>query len=142
MDIDQIRQELASHSGTRLLEAHGDTFAVYDPRGDLPPERQMPWATIVTSDTYDAASNLDRPGVFRLNIGLPRTRFRELVNPAEEYDATAVDALFPHPVYARQNWVGVLNPQQSWPFVRELLDEAYTFAVRKYDNTEQRRTQV
>ncbi|WP_199429730.1 DUF6194 family protein [Qaidamihabitans albus] len=139
MDIDQIGQELGSHSGTRLVEANGDTFAIYDPRGDLPPERQMPWATIVTSDAYDSASDLDRPGVFRLNLALPKARFRELVDPAVEYDATSLDVLLPHPVYAGQHWICVLNPQQSWPVARELLREAAAFAVRKYDNAEQRR---
>jgi hypothetical protein len=138
--IEQIRQELASHPGTRLLEANGDTFAIHDPRGDLPPERQLPWATIVTSDVYDSASDLDRPGMFRLNIGLTRARFRELVDPETAHDATAVDVLLPHPVYGGQNWVCVLNPKKTWPLARELLDEAYAFAVRKYDNAERRRS--
>lgn len=140
MRLDQIRQELASYPGTRLLAANGDTFAIYDPRGDLPPERQLPWATIVTSDNYDTASQLNRPEVFRLNIGLPRTRFRELIDPMAEHDATALDVLLPHPVYAKQHWMCVLNPQQSWPMVRQLLAEAYAFSVRKYDNAQRRRT--
>lgn len=72
MDLDQIRQVLASYPGTRLFEANNDTFAVHDPGEDRPPERQLPWATIVTSDdAYDSASDLNRPEVFRLNIGLP-----------------------------------------------------------------------
>lgn len=138
MDIGQIRDALAAHPGTRLLEANGDVFAVYDPYGDLPPQRQLPWATIVTSDTYDTASRLDRPGVFRLNLGLPRARFQELIDPAHEYDMTALDVLLPHPVYAGQHWVCVLNPRQTWPVVRGLLDEAAAFAVRKYDNARRR----
>ena len=139
MDVSGIRQVLASYPGTRLLEANGDTFAVHDPHGDLPPERQQPWATLVSSDAYDSASDLDRPGVFRLNLGLPRERFRELVDPAASHDLTAVDVLLPHPIYAGQNWLCVLNPEETWPVVRELLTEAHAFAVRKYDNASRRR---
>ncbi|MFD4193162.1 DUF6194 family protein [Amycolatopsis thermoflava] len=139
MDIEHIRQELATFQGSRIVEANGDVFAIYDPRGDLPPQRQMPWATIVTSDNpYDNTSNLDRPGVFRLNIGLTRDRFKEVV-PDGDYDVTALDVLFPHPLYGGQHWVCVINPDETWPQVRKLLDEAYEFAVRKFDNAERRR---
>lgn len=139
MDLLGIRQTLASYPGTRLLEANGDTFAIHDPRGDLPPERQQSWATLVTSDAYDSASDLDRPGVFRVNLGLPRERFRELVDLEAPHDLTAVDVLLPHPVYGGQNWVCVLNPDETWPVVRELLAEAHAFAARKYDNAARRR---
>jgi hypothetical protein len=30
----------------------GDSFFVHDPRGDLPEDRQFPFATIVTGDRY------------------------------------------------------------------------------------------
>jgi hypothetical protein len=43
-----------------------------------------------------------------------------------------VDALFPHPVYAKQLWVGVINPgPKAWPEAQELLAEAYQVAVAK-----------
>jgi len=140
--IHDLNQILATHPGTRLLEANGDTFAVHDPAGDLPPERQQPWATIVTSNAYDSASDLDRPGVVRLNIGLPKARFAEVVDPASEHDLTALDVVMPHPVYGDQHWVCVLNPDNSMPAVRQLLDEAYAFAVRKYENAERRRAAI
>jgi hypothetical protein len=139
VSIDLVRRTLASYAGTRILDANGDVFAIHDPAGDLPPERQHPWATIITSDhPYDATSHLDRPDVYRLNLGLPRARFRQLVNPATIHDPTDLDVLFPHPVYAGQHWLCVLNPRDSWPLVQELLAEAHAFAVRKYDNTARR----
>lgn len=136
----QLNQVLAARPGTRLLEANGDTFAVHDPAGDLPPERQQPWATIVTSNAYDSASDLDRPGVVRLNIGLPKARFAEVVDPTAEHDLTALDVVMPHPVYGDQYWVCVLNPDTTMSAVRGLLDDAHAFAVRKYENAERRRT--
>ena len=52
--------------------ASGDVFFYYDPERDLDRTRSFPFATIVTKDygDFDRASNLNRPGVFRLNIGL------------------------------------------------------------------------
>ena len=58
--------------------ATGDTFFIYDPDRNLEPKRQFPFATIVTKDygDFDNASNLDRPGVFRPNIGVSRETFQ------------------------------------------------------------------
>jgi hypothetical protein len=52
--------------------AWGDTFFSYDPDRDLEPKHRLPFATIVTKDygDFDRASNLNRPGVFRLNIAV------------------------------------------------------------------------
>src|SRR4051794_23583580 len=73
----------------------GDTFFIYDPRGDLEPKQQFPFATIVTKNygDFDNASDLDRPGVFRLNIGVSRDTFRARVDPQAEYDSAALDQL-------------------------------------------------
>src|SRR5258708_27192080 len=86
----------------------GDTFCFYDPERNIEPTRRLPFATIVTKDygDFDNASNLDRPGVFRFNIGVSRDTFRALFGqaPGEEstestdYDFAALDRLMPHPV--------------------------------------------
>ena len=59
--------------------AWGDSFFFYDPDGAA--DRRMPFATIVTKDYdgFDMASQLDRPGVFRVNIGVGRAAFEELI---------------------------------------------------------------
>ena len=63
--------------------ASGDTFFIYDPERNLDPKRRFPFATIVTKDygDFDSASNLNRPGVFRLNIGVSKGTFRSLFGP-------------------------------------------------------------
>jgi len=99
----------------------------------------MPWATIVTSDAHDTASGPDRPGVFRLNLGLRKARFAELFPPGSEHDHRALDVIMPHPVHAGQHWVCVLNPDTTWPAVQELLREAHELAVRKHANAAERR---
>ncbi|MCA1644288.1 MAG: DUF6194 family protein [Chloroflexi bacterium] len=61
----------------------GDTFFTYDPERNLDPKRRLPFATIVTKDygDFDRASNLNRPGVFRLNIGLSTATYQSLFGP-------------------------------------------------------------
>ena len=50
-----------------------NTFYFY---GD---ERMFPTVTLVTTDQYDTHSNLSREGVFRLNIGVGKQTFKELI---------------------------------------------------------------
>ncbi len=123
--------------GIETVTAMGTTF-FFDG-----PEHMIPLVTIVTSDdAYDAFSKLDRPGVYRLNIGITKPTFESLfgAQPAapgagteHTYDFTALDQLLPHPVYGRQHWVCVLNPSAATfdQVVRPLLDEAYALAARK-----------
>jgi hypothetical protein len=139
VDLSTVRDTLAAFPGTLIVEADGDVYAIHDPDGDYEQNPRHGWATVMTSDAYDSASDLSRPGVYRLNFGLPRARFRELLDPALEHDPTALDVLLPHPVYGGQNWACVLNPDRTWPQVRELLAEAHAFGVRMYDNAARRR---
>ena len=121
----------------------GDTFFIYDPRRDLEPRRQFPFATIVTKDygDFDNASQLSRPNVFRLNIGVGRDTFRALFGPppsaksgtSTKYDFAALDRLMPHPVYAPQSWVCVLNPSpQTFEAVKPLLAEADSLVAARH----------
>ncbi len=72
--------------------AWGDTFFIYDPNRDLDETRRFPFATIVTKDygDFDNASNLDRPGVFRLNIGVSKETFAKLFGAEDDNDFTAL----------------------------------------------------
>ena len=126
--------------------AWGDTFFIYDPGRDLEPKHRFPFATIVTKDygDFDRASDLNRPGVFRLNIGVSKDTYRSLFGPQPSppgaagvvdtgHDFTALDQIMPHPVYAHLSWVCVLNPSEAtFQAVRPLLAEAYDRSVRKY----------
>jgi len=126
--------------GVRVAEANGDTFFLYDPEGDLPPERQMPFATVVTGDHYDDVSKLDGRDAYRLNIGLTKATFDAgFGEPPAGADYAAEDTLLPHPTYGAQHWVCVVNPgPATLPAVRELLAEAHGFAARKHANHRRR----
>ncbi|MEU6077439.1 DUF6194 family protein [Micromonospora sp. NPDC047074] len=138
MDAGEMTRYICeTFDGVNLLEANGDSFFVYDPDRDLPAERQLPFATIVTGDHYDNASALGRPGAWRLNIGLTRSAYDALfprrADPGTDVDHTAPDVLLPHPVYASQHWVCVVNPDAATgEAVRRLLAGAYDFAARKH----------
>ena len=87
------------------------------------------FATIVTTDEHDMGnpSNLARPEVFRLNISVGRETFERLVGGIDAPDYAAIDTLLPHPVYARQRWIAILNPgRETWEsIVKPLLAEAH-----------------
>jgi hypothetical protein len=121
----------------------GDTFFFYDPQRNIDPTRRLPFATIVTKDygDFDASSNLNRPDVFRLNIGVSRDTLRALFgfSPSEidtksaDYNFAALDRLMPHPAYARQSWVCVLNPApETFEAVKPLLAEAYSIVATRH----------
>ena len=79
-------------------------------------EKHWPnFATVVWTDEHDegAPSNLARPGVYRVNVGVDRETFDRLVGDMAEPDYAAFDRFFPHPVYAKQRWISVLNPSHS-----------------------------
>ena len=70
------RTILGTWPETDVVEALGAFFFSLDP------EKHWPnFATIVTTDEHDegAPSNLARPGVFRVNIGVGRETFERLV---------------------------------------------------------------
>ena len=141
-------------AGVDVAEASGDTFFTYDPDGDLPPERTLPFATLVTGDNYDSVSRLSRPGAYRLNIGLTKAGFTSLFGaaPTERddqgilrtgFDYAEPDRVMPHPVYGSQYWVCVVTPgTATLDTVQMLLAEAYTFAIRKHENHRRRRHDV
>ncbi|MEU7614835.1 DUF6194 family protein [Micromonospora rifamycinica] len=102
------------------------------PGSDLPPhtwgdrfffageDRRRPFATIVLHDVpdFDERSRLSGPGRYRLNIEVGRAEFRNLFGYGPEefaahrdtLDFAGTDRLMPHPVYAVQGWVSVVNP--------------------------------
>ncbi len=110
---------------TDMVEIPGASFFSLDPEKHFPN-----FATIVTTDDFDEdqESNLTaRPGVFRLNVGVGRATFDRLVGSVAEPDYAAFDRVLPHPVYAKQLWISILNPSDGTfrDVVLPLLTEAH-----------------
>jgi hypothetical protein len=101
-------------------------------------DRKLSFATLISSDyEYDHISNLNRPGVFRLNIGVSKQTFQSLFGTdevdLEDYDFTALDVIMPHPEYAQYHFICVLSPSAAtFERIRPLLAEAYDIAARRY----------
>ena len=93
----------------------------------------------------DRASQLDRPGVYRVNLGPRKQTYVNLFGPAPkrppkggvvegDMDFTQTDTLLPHPVYAWMGWVCVLNPSaQTFESMKPLIRESYMFAKEKFE---------
>ena len=115
----------------------GDTFFYYDPEHNIDPSKRLPFATIVTKNygEFDNLSQLDRPEVFRLNIGVSRDTFMRLFRHPQNEAATraavhgfaARDRLMLHPLYASQSWACVVKRSaETFETVKPLLAEAYS----------------
>ena len=137
------RAILERYPETVVAQALGATFFSLD-------ETHWPnFATIVTTDEHDegAPSDLARPGAFRLNVGVGRATFERLVGSLTAPDYAAYDTILPHPVYAKQRWVSILNPSAATfrdlvlPLVAEAHDRlAATRARHRSDPATESRT--
>jgi hypothetical protein len=128
-DPDEITNWITStYPATVVASALGATFFSLD-------ERHWPnFATIVTTDEHDMGnpSDLAREGVFRLNIGVGKATFERLVGSMDQPEYAALDRILPHPVYARQRWIAILNPSRATfdEVVKPLIAEAYARLAR------------
>ena len=91
-----------------------------------------------TGNEYEKISNLDRPGVYRLNIGVSRDTFQAMFGKGKidvsAYDFTALDIIMPHPDYSSQHFICVLSPSEAtFEQIRPLLAEAYDITKNRYN---------
>lgn len=149
MQIDEstVSAFLETLPGLDILDAPNARFFYYDPRKDIPHDGRQPFATTVSADDYETVSNLSRPGVYRLNIGVTHATYRALFGkePAwgkdggvveTGHDFAQLDTFLPHPWYAPMGWICILNPSgASWPRVQAYLLEAHAEAARQYART-------
>ena len=135
---------LSQFEGTRAVEAWGETSIFYNPGALLP--RGVYFATVKEKDgENDKASQLDRAGVFRFNVGATKPLFLERFGPPPSrpgkggvvdgpWDFTALDKLTPHPVYGWMSWVSVLKPSKATlAEMDELIDAAFSKAKNAFD---------
>ncbi len=99
-------------------------------------DHRMPFVTIANSDNeFDNVSNLNREGVFRVNIGIKKETFKGLITePASDsIDYSVLNTFLPHPDYAKQYFVCILNPTGSnLELAKQLITEAHSIAARRF----------
>lgn len=141
---DILKYVLDNFEGVVEVCSWGEKGIFYNPRGLL--KRGVYILTIKEKDgENDNGSKLNRDGVWRLNIGVRKSTFRnmfgELPKRPEKggivnmpYNFSAVDVMMPHPVYAWMGWICVLNPSSdTFERIKPLVQEAYEYAKEKYN---------
>ncbi|WP_348774140.1 DUF6194 family protein [Micromonospora sp. WMMD1155] len=140
-----VEQVLASKENGSPEAAWGDRFFY------VGPDRRQPFATIVEHDVpgFDEASELDRPGVFRLNLDLGRAEFERVFGfPPKafeehrgDFDFARLDTLLPHPSYARYAFGSIVMPgPQMLPEIDRLLAIAHARATERHERAARRTT--
>lgn len=134
----------ARYPGLVPKASWGETSLFYNP--GLVLTRGVYFCTIKDHDgANDRASHLDRPGVFRVALGVPKQRYEALfgarpARPAKGgvaatgHDFTATNVLMPHPVYAWMRWVQILSPtDEAFEALQALFAEAHRRAAATFD---------
>ncbi|MFJ6196915.1 DUF6194 family protein [Micromonospora sp. NPDC092111] len=140
-----VEQLVASEENGSPEGTWGDRFLY------VGPDRRQPFATIVEHDVpgFDEASQLDRPGVFRLNLDLGRAEFerlfgfppRDFDEHRHEFDFARLDTLVPHPGYALHGFGSIVMPgPQMLPEIDRLVAIAHARAVARHDRATRRAT--
>lgn len=125
------------------MSAWGEVSYFYNPGRQL--KRGTYFATIKRKDgKNDRASKIDRPGFWRLNIGVSKPVYRGLFgdHPARPpkggvvegpWDFLASDLIMPHPVYAWMGWIAVLCPSETtWQRCIPLIHDAHAKAKESF----------
>ncbi len=146
-ELTGVEQLVASAENGAPEAAWGDRFFY------IGPDRRRPFATIVEHDVpgFDEDSQLDRPGVFRLNLHVGRAEFEKLFGFApkdfeehrDEFDFARLDTFVPHPGYALHGFASVVMPgPQMLPEIDRLLGIAHARAAAHHERAPRRAADV
>ncbi len=125
-------------------DAWGETSYFFNPGHLL--KRGTYFATIKEKDgENDKASNLDRPSVWRLNIGIQKETFLSMFSALPQrppkgcsiegpWDFNVTDLIMPHPIYGWMSWIAVLSPSKTtWQHCIPLLKDAHARATVTFE---------
>ena len=126
-----------------LINSWGEKGIFYNPNQKL--KRGIYIITIKEKDgEHDKSSNLNREGIYRLNIGVRKETFIKMFGNVPKrpskgnmvdmnYDFSSISKIIPHPIYAWMGWICILNPSKEvFEKCKPLILEAYEYAKQKY----------
>ncbi|UII26030.1 DUF6194 family protein [Fulvivirga maritima] len=142
----EIIEDIKSQFQGLVLDKNwGEEGLFYNPEGKL--AKGVYLLTFKEKDgPNDSASNTNREGVYRLNLGISEASFlslfrEKLARPKAgntinmNCDFTEFDKVMPHPVYGWMCWIGVLNPTKVTysKLLFPLISESFQIVCSKYD---------
>ncbi|MGF6848929.1 hypothetical protein QFZ51_004164 [Chitinophaga sp. W3I9] len=131
MSLQAIEQYITEQlPNVTKLDSFGYKFFFYET------DQVLPFVTIAASDNeHDNKSNLDRDGIFRVNIGISKDAYNKLFSGTETgWDYTALNRFMPHPDYAAQHYICILNPGEDLlPQTIRFIEEAHLIAKNRFD---------
>ncbi len=144
MKIEEIIDYVVSeYKDVVVAENWGERGLFYNPGRKLP--KGVYILTFKEKDgPNDKASNVNRPNVYRLNLGLSKSTFKAMFNDIPKRPAAGqiidtghsfdtLDTIMPHPVYGWSSWVCVLNPSRNiFEKLKPLIREGVELAKAKY----------
>ena len=105
-------------------------------------DHRLSFVTIANSDNdWDSVSSLNREGVFRVNIGISKETFKSLIVKFDDelIDYSILNTFLPHPEYAQQSFVCILNPSgENIEITKKLIEEAYSIAAKRLQRKEKK----
>ncbi|MDE6585744.1 MAG: hypothetical protein K2K80_03590 [Clostridia bacterium] len=139
-----IKYCLENLEGVVLVNSWGERGIFYNPQNKL--KRGVYILTVKEKDgENDGSSNLDRDGIYRVNLGVRKQTFLNAfksvpARPAKggvvdmAFDFTATDKILPHPVYGWMSWICCLNPSdETFEKLKPLIAEAHAYAKEKFE---------
>lgn len=144
MSVENIISYVTSHYEGVIVDSNwGERGLFYNPERKLP--KGIYILTFKEKDgPNDKASNTNRPGVYRLNLGISKQTFTDLFAGIPKrplagkivdtgHDFEMLDEIMPHPVYGWMSWIGVLNPSKNtFDKIKPLIEEGIELAKIKY----------
>lgn len=115
---------------TTVTEGYGYRFFCYST------DHTRPFVTLIESDNeQDTISDLNREGVFRLNIGISKESFKKLFsNTNRAWDYTELDQFMPHPEYAAFHFICVVAPgEKTLDQTIHFIKEAHSVAKQRFE---------
>jgi len=140
MSLQAIEQYITEQlPNVTTLDSFGYRFFFYGT------DQVLPFVTIAASDNeHDKISDLDRDGVFRVNIGISKDTYNKLFADSKtEWDYTELNRFMPHPDYAAQHFICVLNPEEDrLSETIRFIEEAHLVAKNRFDRKQSAKTKA
>lgn len=141
---DIVEQIQSRFDGVIVKASWGETSLFYNPGNKL--ANGIYFCTIKQQDgNNDKASDLNRPSVYRLSIGIDKSTYINLfgLKPKRPckggivdtgHDFTVINEIMPHPIYGWMSWLQVLNPSSTtFENLLPLLAQSHANAILKFN---------